>query len=220
MLPLAPASEPKAVAPSVGLLRVYFAAQPQDTEIQCLLSRHIAEKGPIPALKTDDRRYHRQHLEIIATLVGQLPAASSAEKALRQYQDVFEAVESHAAQIGENRRMRFHPGGRLERKGVIGLQYGLHILLFRPSGAIDWYRRNTPPEIDILPGRRPDYGRRMAYFRETEQDFQVLLSAPGGENAKRLGAQRYTHRVVHRGNSFSPLRVCVATGVEAFSETS
>jgi hypothetical protein len=172
-------------APS-DLLKLYFGAVKAD--------KSLANKGvdpqilkavdwydetieKIPVLDRVSRKNHRVHLKMMGQILGLLPPVSSAQEALRLYIDVFNAVEQKVAPTQKSYRMICDEKRttKIAASDYKVLQHGFYILVFAPNGAIESFRRNAPPSVEIDGVTETDFKKRLAYFGKTAEDYETIL---------------------------------------------
>ena len=210
------ASAPKA-SPSADLLKVYFGAADVDrfdirpgqkAPIRQAVAWYNQNVMPIPPIvRGDNRKNHGVHLRMIGEVVGLLPRQSSAQDAYWLYMDTFNGFERSVAPGKKDMRMYCHdrekktakPGQYLTR------QYGFHILVFAPNGAIEAFRRKVPSAANMNGRPGENIGTRMQWFDKTEEDYDkllVLIEKKQGEQVgppKVLGTSKYVRRILNPG---------------------
>ncbi|MBY0405898.1 MAG: hypothetical protein K2X66_18490 [Cyanobacteria bacterium] len=138
----------------------------------------------IPVLDRVSRQNHRIHLKMMGQILGLLPPVSSAQEALRLYIDVFNAVEKKVAPTLKSYRMICDEKRttKIAASDYKVLHHGFYILVFAPNGAIESFRRNPPPSVEIDGVTETDFKKRLAYFGKTAEDYETIL-----EDLQRLG---------------------------------
>lgn len=137
----------------------------------------------IPSLDRKDRTNHRLHLRMIGDVLGLLPPLRNSRQAYRQYVQTFNALETKVAPGKKDFRMYCHDRIPLPRDNDYILRnYGFYILVFAPNGAIESFRHNTPPAVDMNGRTETDGNLRRTYFDLAGEDFdrlQTLLNEKG-----------------------------------------
>lgn len=165
-----------------GVLRVYFAQNfkkppsPNGSEIREAVDWFHQHVEDIPALARGSRKNHRVHLRIVGEILGLLPSVNSSLTAYQQYTGTFNAVQKKVAPTQKDFRMYCHdkipkPVGNL----YMIRHYGFYLLVFAPNGAVESFRRNTPPAVEIDGNTQTDFPLRIKLFGETENDSKRLL---------------------------------------------
>lgn len=169
-----------------GLTQVYFAAAKKPPTPEYLAAQRAVawfhqNVETIPPLDRTSRKNHRVHLKMMGEVLGFLPAASTAREACQQYTDTFNALETHVAPGKKDYRMvcdKKIPNA--EANEYIVKQHGYYILVYGANGAIESFRRHTPPAVEIDGTTETDFPLRVQLFGETSADYdsvQAMLEA-------------------------------------------
>ncbi len=172
------------------LCQVYFGVSEPDKalgnlkqRIQTLVHTYRTQVEAIPTLMRDNRINHRVHLRIIGTLLGYLPPTASPKESYHQYQLIFNAVQRAVAPGKKDYRMVCYTKSKPVSDDTYWIQqYGYHVLVFAPNGAVESYRRITPPDVEIDGVTPTNFQKRLQLFSKTEEDVKAVLKQLNTEN--------------------------------------
>lgn len=168
---------------------------------------------PIQPLVRGDHIKIREHLKIIGDIVGLMPSAQNALQAYQQYEQVFNAVESHEVPRKMYRMYCKQKAGHVGPNQFLVFPYGFYLLVFSPNGAIESFRRVTPPEVDTdAKGVAPNPNLRKQRLDDVDNDYESLktfiISKSQGGTYPGLhlpvflaDTTRYTRQVFKLGNN-------------------